>query len=424
MQFARYEKNGATYKLPNGLFVTQFDGSVNKQAWDGSSDLWTPQRLVMSEAIPTNGGYALFTGRFGYWHKRTTGETRIYPVRNDDTKYILIAPLVPKTTEVRQVNDKYIELYYEKPDGTERWSEIIHEYGFKTNIRVRQGYTDNGEFQWRFEVVGLNQQGRNIYDGNKLVCRLPNPFATDGNGDVYPVEETLSNGVLTMKVSIKNPVFDINIDPGIGPDLPDADSLMTKNLPDTNFGSLNFLTVSEANASNHQTSVLLRDISAISPGSEIVAVDMELYYFNFAGGTDPVGNTINAARCTRTDWVENQVTYNSYKTGSAWTSGGGDFDDTNVDTAIVPAAYGAMNWNGAGMIAQGQEALDTYGALFSVHLRDPNNAVGNQYPQWYSKEEATQTTRRPKFTFTYDPLNIANDIIGDRMGSGGITNIF
>lgn len=51
--------------------------------------------------------------------------------------------------------------------------------------------------------------------------------------------------------------------------------------------------------------------------------------FGIHSGVNPVGKVTYAYKLTRTDWVELEATWNSYKTGSAWTSPGGDYVTSN-----------------------------------------------------------------------------------------------
>jgi len=74
------------------------------------------------------------------------------------------------------------------------------------------------------------------------------------------------------------------------------------------------------------------DISTPSdPGGTITDVEVEIttnYVYNGGGGAF----ILDVHELTRSDWVDSQATYNIYKTGSNWTTAGGDFSATVIDS--------------------------------------------------------------------------------------------
>ena len=62
MKHIKYLEGGSLFKLDNGLYQLHLDSSINDTPWDGSDEIIRPQRIIMSEAIDTNGGQALYGG--------------------------------------------------------------------------------------------------------------------------------------------------------------------------------------------------------------------------------------------------------------------------------------------------------------------------------------------------------------------------
>jgi len=176
--------------------------------------------------------------------------------------------------------------------------------------------------------------------------------------------------------------------------------------PGTSYG-----TQARLNVQDHKTTTvdyrmrafLEFDISAIPAGQAITSATLQLYYYEYLD-TDPVGKIIWAYKLTRTDWVENSgggATWNSYnKTGSAWTTPGGDYDTNYGGSTTFPASYGWMSWDALSIV---QDAYDNSNpAEFAVRFATENLTSGYGTARFYSKEY-TDTSLRPKLVVTYAP---------------------
>ena len=58
--------------------------------------------------------------------------------------------------------------------------------------------------------------------------------------------------------------------------------------------------------------------------ADAVIVSGDWHFYVYQLDLDAEGIEFIVARCTRPDWVENEATWNDYKSGSAWTAPGGD----------------------------------------------------------------------------------------------------
>ncbi|GAF77714.1 unnamed protein product [marine sediment metagenome] len=65
------------------------------------------------------------------------------------------------------------------------------------------------------------------------------------------------------------------------------------------------------------------DISGLD--STLVVISASLVLTPYAVPSAAEGETLQVYKLSRTDWVEDEATWNSYKSGSAWTSAGGDY---------------------------------------------------------------------------------------------------
>ena len=86
-------------------------------------------------------------------------------------------------------------------------------------------------------------------------------------------------------------------------------------------------------------------LESLPTNAEIYQASLALYAFNYDGYSNiPVG----VYKQLHTDWEELQATYNIYKTGSSWTTQGGDYvtsDPAGVVMMIPAASQGWVQWD-------------------------------------------------------------------------------
>jgi hypothetical protein len=128
----------------------------------------------------------------------------------------------------------------------------------------------------------------------------------------------------------------------------------------------------------------------------ITAATLELYYYGTSGG-DPVGRTYGAYRLTQTAWVEIEATWNSYRLGSAWAVGGGDYTATYEATQTIPAGYGWVSWN---VLDQAIYAKLSTGKIAHFLIKDVTED-SLFYALFYSSEYVVDVLKCPKLTIEY-----------------------
>jgi hypothetical protein len=114
------------------------------------------------------------------------------------------------------------------------------------------------------------------------------------------------------------------------------------------------------------------------------------------------------SRCTRpADWVEDEVTWNDYSNGNAWTDEGGDYDDDGPPAALTytePSSIGTHEI--AGLKEFVQDALDNRDGIVSLITRlSDENPEGSSTYTWNSKEEGADIWR---LVIDYTPPAVPN----------------
>ena len=173
-----------------------------------------------------------------------------------------------------------------------------------------------------------------------------------------------------------------------------ADTFVRQQTPTTNLGTNTVVTI--YNASGLRYNAFFR--FTMSAGSGSIS-DVKLYLYNVELGASL---SADVQEMTTTDWVENQATYNIYKTGSNWTTSGGDFSATIIDTTAVTSTSAWYNWVLMGTGATNPLTLD-WSDVINIALRViAGDTSGSQYANFATKEYATSGFR-PYLEITYTP---------------------
>jgi len=183
-----------------------------------------------------------------------------------------------------------------------------------------------------------------------------------------------------------------------------ADTYIINALSNNNFGTLYVLVVVSA-PQDQAHSLVKFDISSIPQGATINLAYLMLYYSSNLG-TNPAGRTVTANRVTK-DWVELQATWNSYKTGSPWTTPGGDYVPDGAASATVPAAYGWMTWTVTDIVkAWIQGGQPNYGFLVKFADEDQVGEV-----QFHTREYTYEPDLRPILKVDWTPSRPVGGVV-------------
>lgn len=177
------------------------------------------------------------------------------------------------------------------------------------------------------------------------------------------------------------------------------DVFLRESNPTTNYGSNSNIVIAGSLSPGLDTAAIRFDFSALPVNAVISSAILSMYYHQYSPD-DPVGRTYKMCRCTRTDWVELEATWNNYKSGSAWTSPGGDYTETDAAEAVVPASLGWIDWN---ITALAQWFQANAGKIADLILKDRDaGTAGKGYQSYfYTNDYPDDTSQRPKLVITY-----------------------
>lgn len=115
------------------------------------------------------------------------------------------------------------------------------------------------------------------------------------------------------------------------------DAYIVQAFPDTNYGSGNTVFLI-GSATQADRVVMGFQLTGAPIWRGFVSATLRLY---FVVGSSAFEKTVDVCKLSRTDWVEAEVTWNSYSSGNAWTSAGGDFVESDPAKAstVMPTAY-------------------------------------------------------------------------------------
>jgi type II secretory pathway pseudopilin PulG len=205
------------------------------------------------------------------------------------------------------------------------------------------------------------------------------------------VTRSLSRTVMPRQAS-SSTVLQLGMDPGI-------DAMLDSFYSSRNYGD-HELEVKLGGGSTIENSLLQFELSAIPPGSRIIAAQLDLYHFSTTG--TPADPGIDVHRVTRS-WVEGTgagsnsgdgASWDTWDGSGNWTSAGGDYEAKPVASSKVSAAIDDWESWEIGELVQGW--VDGRYPNFGLILK----GTGVVDFSFASKEHA-DPSRRPRLTITY-----------------------
>lgn len=179
------------------------------------------------------------------------------------------------------------------------------------------------------------------------------------------------------------------------------DAYCDGNFPDLERGTESWLYVMCGFSSCTYTGLLKFDLSGISGTIDSVSLKLRRH-------TPNKSPQIYLHRIT-TDWVEDEVTYNSAQDGVSWTTGGGDYISTKTDslTDVGTADYNqdvyCQRGEGVGLAQLIQDWIDGTYPNYGILLRSSLLGIGDTV-YFYSTENFNEELwPRPKLYIEYTP---------------------
>lgn len=362
----RRTENSKTYYLGNNRYGIEISSSLlhYKNNYADAAERWKDIDLTIKDGRLTTAPYILEIGEAVRFTDKKTGDS------------IVISPSKIGSADA-SLSDISVIPY---PEGVKLQRTISSDRGALTSV-------------WDIDVKGTSVQIR--------------ANAEDANGEHIPVEYSVKDGKLTETVkpelAAKPTHYPIKVDPDLTVQPSSKDTQMAAGAPTTNYGSNAAMTLYNYSAGAYRD-ILEFDISALPEVDSIDVATMSLYYYAYAY-TNPVGLTVWAYKMTRTDWVELEATWNIYKTGSNWTTAGGDYVTSSPagGSTTIPAGYGWMAWN---VLAIVQDAYTNTNPV-EILTRWANEAVSyaaRSTATFYSRDYVTDTTKCPKLYIEYTEM--------------------
>ena len=245
----------------------------------------------------------------------------------------------------------------------------------------------------------------------KITGDIPISYsAVDDDGDIVPLITSLSKeGILTESLDTKSFTseraektaikYPIKIDPTLTIQGSGADTSIYASATTTNYGSETYIRI--WSSFNDMRGLVLLPLSSLPAGAVVNSATFSMYYYQ-KGLNDPVNKTITADKIRRADWVEGQVTWNIYKTGSNWGTAGCSNTTTDVDTSktatsTVPSDIN--KWVEFDVKSIIEDAV-TNSVDFNIRM-GTSGGDSNASAYFYSKEYSTDTSLRPKLVIEY-----------------------
>jgi hypothetical protein len=238
--------------------------------------------------------------------------------------------------------------------------------------------------------------------------------AVDADGDAVQVDITQDKGGNVVEsfiaektlISEKDgtiteskvaPTYPIKIDPTLTIQGSGSDAMIYEFAKTTNYGSSAELLLQGVNTVVSRCLVNM-SLSGLPSGATVNTATFSGYYYDY-GSFDPNGRAITLYKVRRADWVEAEVTWNIYKTSNNWGTAGcantsSDIDTSKTAATNAPASYGWIDWNVKDIV----EDAVANSVNFNIRM---SMATGNYVAKLYSKEYATDTSKRPKLVIEY-----------------------
>jgi len=172
----------------------------------------------------------------------------------------------------------------------------------------------------------------------------------------------------------------------------------------TNYGAIGYVLIKTSGTSYNRRALMRFSLSSLPAGSQISSVRLLTYWL---GSSYTGGGTVSVYPCLR-DWVENEATWNVYKSGSSWaTAGAGDNEnDYDGDTLLTgytlssaPSTGEEMIWPSSSNLVQ--KVQDNIGGEINMLLI----SSGDFNFGFYTKE-ASNGDYWPILEVTYTPCEM------------------
>ncbi len=182
-----------------------------------------------------------------------------------------------------------------------------------------------------------------------------------------------------------------------------ADSNINAASPSSNYGTVAEVNIVRGGTASSERALFLFDFSPIPSGVTIKSAALELTIVNNPG-LDKTIAVHRVAQTSNRSWVESQVTWQEYETGSSWTAPGGDFVATPTDTELVSGSAVATSVVTFQVLSDAQSFYTTPSTNFGWLIKDslePAASTGEHV--FFATRENATADYAPKLVLEYCP---------------------
>lgn len=152
--------------------------------------------------------------------------------------------------------------------------------------------------------------------------------------------------------------------------------------------------------------LVLYDLLAFIPAGATITAAVLWFYVTTADEDED--HSFRLVRIRRHDWVEDEATWNSYKTGSAWTTAGAEDmnNDRDPAVAVTLGAITTTGWKNYNVLTLASDAWDNRGGICTFIMERYDNyltVLGEVY--FHAKEYRPYDVWGPhhlRITYTLD----------------------
>jgi len=182
-----------------------------------------------------------------------------------------------------------------------------------------------------------------------------------------------------------------------------ADANLNAAAPTTNYGPVAEANIVRGGTASSERALFEFDFSPVPSGVTLKSAKLELTIVNNPG-LDKTIAVHRVAQGSNRSWLEGQVTWQEYKTGSSWTTGGGDFVAQASDSEAVSGTAVAGTVVTFQVLADAQSFYATPSTNFGFLLKDSQEPAANSGEHvYFGTRENAVLDSRPKLVLTYCP---------------------
>ena len=215
-----------------------------------------------------------------------------------------------------------------------------------------------------------------------------------------PAGATVTKAILKFKNETQSPLPTGRTIGAAGSLLEDA--RLSEGAPDSN-SETGFLQLGDGSGGAARSVLRFPMGGLFDNGKNITAATLRLHGLVYFGSGTIEGKQLDIHKLTQQGWVEAEVTWNDYKSGTAWTTGGGDITSTPTPpTTTVPASPGDMEWDALDLTLDADDQGDQLDIL--VKFNDETKSGANSNSIRTNQSEAGSSFNKPRVIVVYDKV--------------------